>query len=401
MRPGAVFRPSVSNYVVLVVSMAAMMAFSIWSLCNLEDTDISYDIQRKWKFMSIFALVVTPFMGGCYGYWMHKSKLEITQAGLQINSSTFTWHEIATVAMVTRPAEKNRGEEISVGITLTADVPLARKLGLAPAEVRKHCDIFLDVFNFGDSRTGGWNLSGLSLEEFAQQLQEFVQQQQQHGYTPPTLVATDVVPNTTPTLGLSAAFKLERDRKQISLLEDMHQTPLFQRLVNCGWMRWEDITDKNPPTTDPNHVSNPDGGDDPEYICNVEKFKRLQKACEEFVETMGRFPSADDPPYSCSLSPPPMGADFASTGTKIISPLTGASRPASPPTPEHQSQGFATPEHLSLTEALATARLTQYEDALRELGCEIVQDLADVQEQDLMEIGLKKIEIVRLRRLMP
>jgi hypothetical protein len=43
----------------------------------------------------------------------------------------------------------------------------------------------------------------------------------------------------------------------------------------------------------------------------------------------------------------------------------------------------------------------KYEDALRELGCEIIQDLADLEEQDMMEIGMKKIEITRLRRLVP
>jgi hypothetical protein len=32
-------------------------------------------------------------------------------------------------------------------------------------------------------------------------------------------------------------------------------------------------------------------------------------------------------------------------------------------------------------------------------GAKIVQDLADVEDQDLVELGLKKIEVTRLRRL--
>ena len=82
----------------------------------------------------------------------------------------------------------------------------------------------------------------------------------------------------------------------------------------------------------------------------------------------------------------------------------GVSRPASPtPGPtEHQphaesAQVLSTP--LSLSGALESARLAKHEDALRELGCEILGDLQDLEEQDLVELGLKKIEITRLRRL--
>lgn len=79
----------------------------------------------------------------------------------------------------------------------------------------------------------------------------------------------------------------------------------------------------------------------------------------------------------------------------------GVSRPASPPRAHEQlSQGISA-EQLSLSEALNGARLNKYEDAFRDLGCEIVQDLADLEEQDLMEIGMKKVEIVRLKRLVP
>ena len=53
----------------------------------------------------------------------------------------------------------------------------------------------------------------------------------------------------------------------------------------------------------------------------------------------------------------------------------------------------------SLSAALADAFLSQYEEALRELGCAFVSDLVDLEEQDMVEIGLKKIEIKRLMRI--
>ena len=56
---------------------------------------------------------------------------------------------------------------------------------------------------------------------------------------------------------------------------------------------------------------------------------------------------------------------------------------------------------MSLAAALESARLAKYENGLRELGCEIIADLADVEDQDLMELGMKKIEVTRLRRLSP
>jgi hypothetical protein len=52
-----------------------------------------------------------------------------------------------------------------------------------------------------------------------------------------------------------------------------------------------------------------------------------------------------------------------------------------------------------LASALAGAKLLQYEHALRELGCVDAGDLADVEEEDLLEMGMKKIEAKRLMRL--
>lgn len=52
----------------------------------------------------------------------------------------------------------------------------------------------------------------------------------------------------------------------------------------------------------------------------------------------------------------------------------------------------------SLTELLAELKLTQFEAALGELGAAFVSDLADLEEQDLIEIGMKKLEVKRLLR---
>ena len=43
--------------------------------------------------------------------------------------------------------------------------------------------------------------------------------------------------------------------------------------------------------------------------------------------------------------------------------------------------------------------MAKYEAAFRERGCESVQDLGGLEEQDMVEIGMKKVEITRLRRL--
>jgi hypothetical protein len=52
-----------------------------------------------------------------------------------------------------------------------------------------------------------------------------------------------------------------------------------------------------------------------------------------------------------------------------------------------------------LTSALEGAQLSQFEDALRELGCTEATDLAEVQEEELVAMGMKKIEAKRLMRL--
>ena len=49
-----------------------------------------------------------------------------------------------------------------------------------------------------------------------------------------------------------------------------------------------------------------------------------------------------------------------------------------------------------LTEVLSAAKLSQYEHALRELGCALPADLGHMEEADLM--GMKKMEVKRLFR---
>ena len=76
-----------------------------------------------------------------------------------------------------------------------------------------------------------------------------------------------------------------------------------------------------------------------------------------------------------------------------VRPTTTAAAPQSQPTTT------ASKNTDSLKAALETAHLSQYEDALRQLGVGTAADLVDLEEQDLIEIGMKKIEAKRLMRL--
>ena len=53
----------------------------------------------------------------------------------------------------------------------------------------------------------------------------------------------------------------------------------------------------------------------------------------------------------------------------------------------------------SLPEALSELGLLQYEEALRELGCADTYHLCDLEEADMVEIGMKKLEVKRLLRM--
>ena len=64
-----------------------------------------------------------------------------------------------------------------------------------------------------------------------------------------------------------------------------------------------------------------------------------------------------------------------------------------------QAAPTARPQPKSLSATLADGQLAQYETALRELGAAFASDLAQLEERDLVEIGMKKLEITRLMRL--
>ena len=56
------------------------------------------------------------------------------------------------------------------------------------------------------------------------------------------------------------------------------------------------------------------------------------------------------------------------------------------------------PADASITDFLREARLAQFEPALREMGAAFGADVIDVEDSELLAIGMKKIEIKRLRR---
>eukprot|EP01043_Picozoa_sp_COSAG02_P033622 COSAG02_NODE_2303_length_9183_cov_6.229369_7_plen_252_part_00 len=68
---------------------------------------------------------------------------------------------------------------------------------------------------------------------------------------------------------------------RIDLLQELQRNPQLQDLVKAGLMRWDDIMIKNPPATDSNHVSNPDG-DDPEYVIDRKKLVDLQRKLSDY-----------------------------------------------------------------------------------------------------------------------
>ena len=71
---------------------------------------------------------------------------------------------------------------------------------------------------------------------------------------------------------------------------------------------------------------------------------------------------------------------------------------AATPAPAPALALFA-PAPQSLSEVLAHHKLSHHEAALRELGCALPADLKDVEEPDLMEMGMKPIEAKRLVRI--
>ena len=69
---------------------------------------------------------------------------------------------------------------------------------------------------------------------------------------------------------------------RIDLLQELQRNPQLQELVKAGLMRWDDLMIKNPPATDSNHVSNPDG-DDPKYVVNRTKLVDLQRKLSDYA----------------------------------------------------------------------------------------------------------------------
>jgi hypothetical protein len=73
--------------------------------------------------------------------------------------------------------------------------------------------------------------------------------------------------------------------------------------------------------------------------------------------------------------------------------------PLSNPGANYVPPTMTTPVPKSLSATLADAHLAQYETKLRELGAAFPSDLSQLEEQDLVEIGMKKLEIARFMRL--
>ena len=55
---------------------------------------------------------------------------------------------------------------------------------------------------------------------------------------------------------------------------------------------------------------------------------------------------------------------------------------------ENEAEAFSAQ---TLSEVLANANLSQYEEALRDLGCAEADDLRNLEEADLVETGMKKV----------
>jgi hypothetical protein len=102
----------------------------------------------------------------------------------------------------------------------------------------------------------------------------------------------------------------------------------------------------------------------------------------------------------------PVNTGVGTGGSTYEPPTVGAaSEVYVPPTmemsqPDGTSSASASPnEPKDLAAILQEANLSQYETALRELGASFGTDLAELEEDDLVEIGMKKLEVTRLLRI--
>ena len=67
--------------------------------------------------------------------------------------------------------------------------------------------------------------------------------------------------------------------------------------------------------------------------------------------------------------------------------------------PQAPTLSMAETMESGLSEVLSATRLQDYEDALRDLGCTTPEDLCDLDGPDMEELGMKKVEVKRLQRL--
>ena len=92
----------------------------------------------------------------------------------------------------------------------------------------------------------------------------------------------------------------------------------------------------------------------------------------------------------------PVNTGVGTGGSTYEPPTVGAaSEVYVPPTMEMSQPN----ERKDLAAILQEANLSQYETALRELGASFGTDLAELEEDDLVEIGMKKLEVTRLLRI--
>ena len=78
-------------------------------------------------------------------------------------------------------------------------------------------------------------------------------------------------------------------------------------------------------------------------------------------------------------------------------PAVGASTFAAPAPAPALAPTVIPPQ--SLSQVLAGGSLSHHEASLRELGCAEPEDLKNLEEADLMELGMKRVEVKRLMRV--
>lgn len=100
-------------------------------------------------------------------------------------------------------------------------------------------------------------------------------------------------------------------------------------------------------------------------------------------------PQANQTQQPQAVQPPVVAAAYVPP--QIADPTAVASAPAKP------DMGGGQP--IGLSQALASASLSQYEDGLRGLGVAAPADVQDLEEADCVGIGMKPLEFKRLMRI--